>query len=132
MKRSHKDSGVETMMDPNAHRLVVQALTCTLSNCVEWVTDREANRVRLDPANQGLGPEEIKSLLRDYVRAHGESCIEQLREARENWRNRRAYWYRVIVPVMGFPHGLFVEMELLDADPDVPVVAILNAHPGTV
>lgn len=116
-------------MDPNAHRLVVQALTCTLSNCVEWVNEKTANRVRSDPANQGLTPGEIKRLLREFVRVTGPTCVEQEREEREGWRDRRDYWYRVIVPVTGFPQGLFVELELLDDDPDVPVVILLNAHP---
>lgn len=119
-------------MDINALSLVVQALACNLSNCVEWIDDKEANRVRSDPSNRGLTPDEIKRLARDYVRVRGPSCVEQLREVRENWKNLRDYWYRVLVPVEGFPHGLFVEMELLDEDPDVPVVALLNAHPGTL
>jgi hypothetical protein len=118
-------------MDPNAHRLVVQALTCTLSNCVEWVNDKEANRVRIDPANQGLRAGEIIRLLREHVRVSGPSCVEQIREQREGWRDQRDYWYRVIVPVDGFPHGLFVELQLLDDDPEVPRVVLLNAHPST-
>jgi hypothetical protein len=118
-------------MDPAAHQLVVQALTGTLSNCVEWINDKEANRVRTDPANQGLRPGEIIRLLREYVRVSGPSSVEQIREQREAWRDRRDYWYKVIVPVDGFPHGLFVELELLDDDPDVPVVVLLNAHPCT-
>lgn len=118
-------------MDAAAHRLVVQALTCTLSNCVEWVNERTVNRVRLDPANQGLRPWEIIRLLREHVRRSDPSCVEQVREEREGWRDRRDYWYKVIVPVDGFRHGLFVELELLDDDPDVPVVVLLNAHPQT-
>ncbi len=118
-------------MDPTAHRLVVQALTCTLSNCVEWVNEKTSNRVRSDPANQGLRPGEIIRLLREFVRVSDPACVEQKREEREGWRDRRDYWYRVIVPVAGFPNGLFVELELLDDDPDVPVVVLLNAHPYT-
>lgn len=118
-------------MDPATHQLVVQALTCTLSNCVEWINDKEASRVQSDPTNQGLSPEEIKELVRAYVRLRGPSCVEQLREDRENWRHIREYWYRVIVPIKGFPRGLFVELELIDEDPEVPVVVLLNAHPST-
>lgn len=118
-------------MDATAHRLVVQALSCALSNCVEWINDKEANRVRTDPVNQGLRPGEIIRLLREYVRDGDPSCIEQIREQREGWSDRRDYWYKVIVPVDGFPNGLFVELELLDDDPDVPVVVLLNAHPQT-
>lgn len=118
-------------MDPTAHRLVVQALTCTLSNCVVWVNDRTANRVRSDPANRGLRPGEITQLLREFVRISDPACVEQKHEEREGWKDRRDYWYRVIVPIDGFPRGLFVELELLDDDPDVPIVALLNAHPCT-
>src|SRR5262249_15953163 len=106
-------------MDAEAHRLVVQALSCTLSNCGEWVNGKEGKGVQSDAANQGLSPEEINELVRAYVRLRGPGCIEQLREDRENWRHLREYWYRVIVPIKGFPRGLFVEMELLDEDPDV-------------
>jgi hypothetical protein len=118
-------------MDAEAHKLVVQALICTLSNCVEWINDSEMHRVRTDPANRGLRPGEIKRLVREYVRVTGPQCVEQFHETRENYRNKREYWYRVMVPMDGFPHGLFVELELLDDDPDFPVVALLNAHPGT-
>jgi hypothetical protein len=117
------------MMDEAARRLVVKALTCTLSNCVEWINDKTANRIRSDPANQGLRPGEIIRLLREFVRASGPSCVEQKSEERELWKDRRDYWYRVVIPVPGFPNGLFIEMELLDDDPDVPVVVLLNAHP---
>lgn len=119
------------MLPQEAHALVVQALTCSLSNCVEWINEQESLRVRADPLNQGLTPKEIKRRLRDHVRVSGSSCVEQLREVRENWKERRDYWYRVVVPIDGFPHGLFVEMELFDDDPDVPVVYLLNAHPAT-
>ena len=88
-------------MDPAAHRLVVQALTCTLSNCVEWVNEKTANRVRADPANQGLRPWEIIRLLREFVRASDPSCVEQIREEREGWRDRRDYWYKVYCPHRG-------------------------------
>ena len=118
-------------MDQRALALVVKAVFCNLSNCFEWINDKEANRVRSDPSNQGLTPGEIKRLTREHVRLNGPSCVEQLREVRENRRDQRDYWYRVIVAIDGFPDGLFVEMELLDDDPDVPIVVLLNAHPAT-
>jgi hypothetical protein len=107
--------------------LVRLALESSLSNCVEWVDDRAAARVRNDPANRGLLPEGIKRLVQEYVRAGGK--IEQRVETREQWKHQREYWYMVLVPFDDFSHGLFVEMELLDDDPEVPVVALLNAHP---
>ena len=114
-------------MDPTEHALVVQALTCTLSNCVLWVNYETARRVRADPANRGLTPEEIIRQVRDFARGGGK--VEQGPETRPEYSHRR-FWYRAVVPVGGFPRGLFVEMELLDDDPDVPVVILLNAHPA--
>jgi hypothetical protein len=116
-------------MDEAAHQLelVRKALLSGLSNCVEWIDDKTSNRVRNDPANQGLTPEGIKQLLIDFVRQGGP--IEQRVEDREEWKNRRDYWYFAIVPVAEFTRGLFVELELTDDDPDVPIVSLLNAHP---
>jgi hypothetical protein len=112
---------------PSDLDLVRKALTSGLSNCVEWIDDKAANRVRNNSANRGLTPEGIKKLTVAYVLAGG--LIEQRAEEREEWKPRRDFWYRLVIPVEDFPHGLFVEMELLDDDPDVPVVALLNAHP---
>jgi hypothetical protein len=116
-------------MDDSARELALvrQALTSGLSNCVEWVSDQAARLVRNNPANQGLTPEGIKRLVRGFVKAGGQ--VEQRVEGRTPWKHARRFWYMVIVPVDGFPDGLFVEMELLDADPEVPMVALLNAHP---
>src|SRR5262249_44179079 len=46
------------------------------------------------------------------------------------YKVRRTFWYQVLIAVPGLPHGLFVEMELFDADPNVPIVVLLNAHPS--
>jgi hypothetical protein len=54
--------------------------------------------------------------------------VEQAPEKRTEY-GHRAYYYKVIIPELGFRHGLFVEMELTDDDPELPCVAILNAHP---
>jgi hypothetical protein len=116
------------VMDPQEeYDLVVKALTSGLSNCVEWINDETARRVRRDRANQGLTPEGIKKLLLDFVAAGGRP--EQRREERAEYKEHRAFWYKAIVPVDGFRDGLFVEMELSDDDPDVPIVWLLNAHP---
>jgi hypothetical protein len=42
----------------------------------------------------------------------------------------RDFWFRIVLPVPGFAHGLFVELVLEDddPDPDVPGVVIVNAH----
>src|SRR5262245_27236826 len=89
--------------------LVRKALTSGLSNCVEWVNDEALKRVRDDPGNQGLTPEGIKQLLIEFVQAGGE--ITQRIEERQRWKDQRDYWYMAVVPVDGFRHGLFVEMD---------------------
>ncbi len=116
-------------MTPEEELALVQiALTCGLSNCVEWVDDRTALRVRNDPDNRGLTPEAIKHLVREFARKNPET-IEQRCETRDEWRGKRLFWYRVIVPVEGFRHGLFIELVLSDEDPDCPCVHLVNAHP---
>ncbi len=115
------------MSDPAKIELVRKALTSGLSNCVEWIDDKTVRTVRNNPANKKLTPKEIADLLMDHVKNGGP--IEQRPEERDPWKSKRDFWYFVIVPVGGFTHGLFVEMELTDEDPDVPVVRLLNAHP---
>ena len=89
-------------MDPDEElALVRMALTCGLSNCVEWVDDRTALRVRNDPDNRGLTPEAIKNLVREFIRTHPES-IEQRRETRDEWRGQRDFWYLSSSPLRAF------------------------------
>ncbi len=107
--------------------LVRKALTCGLSNCVEWINVKEAHRVRSNPANQGLTPEGVKRRLLDFVRKNPDA-VEQRREQRRD-DYPRDFWYRVKVPIEGFPRGLFVEIVLMDEDPDVPYVGLVSAHP---
>ena len=107
--------------------LVRKAILSGLSNCLEWIDDRAAMLVRNNPENEGLTPEGIKQLLVEFVRGGG--AIERRKEERPHFQGRREFWYCSIVPVSDIPHGLFVEMELSDDDPDVPVVSLLNAHP---
>jgi hypothetical protein len=110
-------------------RLVRLAVKSTLSNCVEWVDDRTMLRVGNDPSLQGLSPVEIKRLLRDYLRKDKTVAIHQEVEKREPWKDKRDWWYWVIISVAGFPRGVFVEMDLVDDDPECPVVHLVNAHP---
>lgn len=107
--------------------LVRQAIHSGLSNCLGWINDRTASRVRNDPANRGLTPDGIRELVIEHVRDGG--VIEGRREEREPWKDRREWWFYVIIPLADFPRGLFVEMELTDDDADVPVVSLVNAHP---
>ncbi len=50
-----------------------------------------------------------------------------MRETRTEYR-QHDFYYKVIIPVEEFPRGLFVELILVDADPEVPTVQIVNAH----
>ena len=52
----------------------------------------------------------------------------QHEENREGWKDKRDYWYHVIVPMAVFPKGLFVELELRNSDADYPEVNLVNAH----
>jgi len=99
-------------------------LSHTTGDCV-W-KEQAAKRVRLDSELAGLTPEGITELLRDHVAAGG--MIDRRPERRPE--GEQEYWYRVIIPVpgLGFRHGLFVEIILVDEDPEAPAVQIVNAH----
>lgn len=106
-------------------RLVHQAMTSNISNCVEWITDRKQKEVTANPDNQGLTANEIRKLAIEWVRRGG--TIDERGET--DFSRNRDYWYRIIVEVDGFPRGLFVEIELTDEDEECPMVSLLNAHP---
>jgi hypothetical protein len=112
-------------MNPVEKGLVEKAIKSGVTGCYEW-DDKEAARVRGDPALQGLTPEYIRKRLHDFVTKGGE--VMQVPETRPHY-DHREYYYKVIIPEAGFKHGLFVEMELTDDDPDLPCVTLLNAHP---
>jgi hypothetical protein len=85
------------------------------------------DRVAADLARDGLTLLQVRKDLIEYARSGGE--VIQVKEKRTLWRDRREYWYKVVVPMPGrFKRGLFVEMELLDPDPELPEVGLLNAH----
>ncbi len=112
--------------DPAEHALVIKALTSGLSNCVEWVNSKTKRRVDTDPGLQGRTARFIVHELIAFVAAGGR--IDQVQETRSEYSHRR-YYYKAVLPVTGFLHGVFVEMELQEpADPDVPGVILLNAH----
>jgi hypothetical protein len=105
--------------------LVVKALTSWVTGCVEW-EPREAERVRNDQYLMGLTPEGIQQDLIDFVLKGGK--VRQVKEKRLE-RSHRHYYYKVIVPYPElFRKGLFVELELFDPDPALPVVLLVNAH----
>jgi hypothetical protein len=106
--------------------LVRKAITCRVGGCCLW-DSRAERRARADRNLGGLTPATIMDLLQDHVAAHPEAVTTR-RETRAEYRGAYEWWFRVIVPVDGFTQGLFVELILVDPDPDVPVVWIVNAH----
>ncbi|MBI1831045.1 MAG: hypothetical protein HYR84_06310 [Planctomycetes bacterium] len=114
------------MGDPDERALVVRALQSGLAGCVEW-HDKVIDRVRREIASHKLTPERIKLAVIAFVQGGGE--IRQIREKRDEWKDRRDYYYKVVLPMPElFKNGLFVEMELADNDPDYPEVRLVNAH----
>lgn len=111
--------------DPEELRTVTRAISLglTIGGCCEW-NERAARRVRGRPPLPGLTPEGIKLLLCSFVAGGGE--VRQVVEKRKQYPDRR--YYKVIVPVEGFVHGLFVELVPVDNDSEMPVVSIVNAH----
>jgi hypothetical protein len=57
--------------------------------------------------------------------------VLQRLEEREPWRSQYEHYYMVVVPHQALAKGLFVEMILVDDDPELPVVHIVNAHAQT-
>jgi hypothetical protein len=96
----------------------------TVTGCCEW-HERAFERVQRDQDLLGLTPEAIRQLAIAFVSLGG--MIEQVQEKRPEY-NDFDFYYKTVVPVPGFPHGLFVEMRLHDADAECPVVLLVNAH----
>ena len=92
---------------------------------MEW--DENAARVsrgklaRLD----GLSPEFVREAIIDFVEDGG--VISQHEETREDWKSFRFY-YKIILMVPGVRRGVFVELRLIDDDPENPAVLIVIAH----
>lgn len=103
-------------------KAIVEAQTVT--GCCEW-DDRAHPRVQADTELAGLTPKAIRKLMIEFVVAGG--IIQQVNEQRPEY-NDFDFYYKVIVPAAEFPHGLFVEMRLIDPDVDCPTVLLVNAH----
>jgi hypothetical protein len=122
------------MCDTTAARvaLIQAAAASPLSNCFDWLDDEVVAVVRQRQDLHGLTPATIRRLAREWIVRHRGRIEERRERRREDWMDRREFWYFVIVPVDpvdDFPRGLFVEMELTTPDPEYPVVSLLNAHP---
>jgi hypothetical protein len=94
------------MEDAAQLALVKKAFMSGLSNCIEWINDKTAHRVRNDRELQGLTPEGIKQEVIAFIKNGGD--IQQREEKRPEYSG---------------------ESILGDDDPDVPTVYLVNAHP---
>jgi hypothetical protein len=113
------------MNDPGELALVLKAITCRVTGCLMW-HPKERSRVRKDPVLKGLTPAGIQESLICYVENGGE--VRQVPEKQPHF-SHRTYYYKATIPYPElFCKGLFVEMELYDADEEVPVVLLVNAH----
>lgn len=120
------------MDDPQEHALVVKAFDLSygprgyVGGYVEWDSDQEMIAARQAAADlNGLTPRAIRRMTIDFVRGGGQ--IDQRAETRENHLDF-AFYYRIILTAQGFPCGIFVELRLVDDDPEGPVVHIVSAH----
>lgn len=109
-------------------QLVNKAIASGILGHIQW-KESAAHLVRCDPCLQGLTPEGIRTMLRQFVldgnslEVRHEQRLEYLEEHPDE-----PFWYRAVLPVSGFPRGLFVEVRLIDDDPEMPWVEIVSAH----
>jgi len=116
------------MHDAPEHSLVCKAVRECLGGCFEW-DERGAELTRRDPELEGLTPEFLRREVSRYIRSEGNSRIMQVLEQREGYREDYRFYYKVILQIDGFRHGVFVELRLTDSDdPDYPEVTIVRAH----
>lgn len=114
------------MNAPDELALVVKALNSGLGGCVEW-DHKAVDRVRDEMFAFGLSPDSIKAALIAFAQGGGK--IHQVKEQKNEWKPRRDYYYKAILPAPNvFNKGLFVELELTNADLDYPEVRLVNAH----
>ena len=115
------------MTPPVELDLVKQAILLgqTVTGCCEW-HERAFQRVKKDSDLLGLTPAAIRRFTIEFVAAGG--TIQQIKEQRPEY-NDFDYYYKAVLVVSGFPHGLFVELRMVDPDVDCPTVLLVNAHP---
>ena len=118
------------MHDPEEYALVVKAFQMALgargyvTGYVEW-DEKEARNARRNLSDLGLTPEAVREMTIDFVKNGG--SITQHKETRENHPDFEFY-YKITLPVAGFSRGVFVELRLIDEDPDNPAALIVGAH----
>jgi hypothetical protein len=116
------------MANPTRLDLVHKAICSGILGNIQW-KDAAAQLVRDDPEVAGLTPEGIRVLLRQFVTDGNSLDVRQ--ETRAEFLQEDPddpYWYRAVIPVAELPRGLFVEVKLINDEPDDPWVEIVNAH----
>lgn len=111
------------MPDQDDVELVRKAILSRTTGDCEWSDSADRKR-RSDPSLSGFTTKGITTLLRDHIAQGG--SIDRRTERRSEYP--QDCWYRIIVPVEQFKHGLFVEIILVDEDPDAPSVQIVSVH----
>src|SRR5437868_291649 len=108
------------MSDAAELALVIQAIKCGVTGCCEW-DDRATRRILADQDLQAFTPDGIRALLQEFVANKG--SIQQVPETRPEYSDRRFY-YKAVLSVPEFRHGLFVEIVVDDDDPELPAVRL--------
>lgn len=114
------------MDDADKLDLVHKAIRSGIFGHIQW-KDAAAHRVRNDHNLCGLSPEGIRRLLREFVMTGG-GVLEARQETRAEYVAAFPFWYRAVINVPDLPRGLFLEMLLVDDNPDEPWVEIVSAH----
>src|SRR5438128_1091574 len=105
------------------HKAICAGIMCQ----IEW-KDAAAQLVRDDPQLEGFLPAGIRARLRQFVLDGGvldvrqETRIEYLAECPED-----PFWYRAVLTIPGKSFRLFVEVKLIEGDPEEPWVQIVSA-----
>jgi hypothetical protein len=113
------------MGNPEELALVVKALQSGLGGCVEW-HHKEVDRIRQELIPYGLTPESVRQEVIAFVRRKG--AVRQVQEKRDERKDQRVYYYKVVLPLENLKKGLFVEIVLWKADEDYPEVLLVSAH----
>ena len=113
------------MQDPEELALVVKALTDGLGGCHRW--DEKAARRLLE--TYGIRASALTREVYEYVKRRGSSGVTQIIENREEYRLVYSYYYKVILPHEQFVEGFFVEIRLVEANPEFPRLLFVSAHP---
>ena len=108
--------------------LVHKAIRSGIFGQIQW-KDAAARLARADPVLSAFPPPRIRELLRQFVLTGGTLTVRE--ETRAEYLAADPddpYWYRALVPLPGQPERLFLEVKLIDDDPNEPWVEIVSAH----